>query len=202
MELSEPWVEALDLAWEAMRMGTTPVGSVVVDADGQIVARGRGRRYVRDPAPGQLSYSHLAHAELNALAQLSPTRRHEDLTVLTTLEPCILCMGAAVMATVGKVEYAGGDPYGGAARLELHNAHTARLMPRIVGPDPGPLGTIGALLHYAFYIERNPGGAVVEAYRRDLADFTREVDEAGMTGTVLRLKAEQRDLAQVLALVS
>jgi hypothetical protein len=75
-------------------------------------------------------------------------------------------------------------------------------MPRIVGPDPGPLGTIGALLHYAFYVERNPDGAVVDAYRQVLPDFIREVDDAGITGAVLRLKAEQRDLGQVLALVA
>ena len=184
-----------------MLVGTPPVGSVVINSDGEIVTRGRGRRYVRDPAQGQLSYSHLAHAELNALAQLPPTRRYEDLTVLTTLEPRILCMGAAVMATVGKVEYAGADPYGGAAHLQLKNAHTTRLMPHIVGPDGGSLGTIGALLHYAFYLERNPDGAVVDAYRQDLPDFVREVDEVGITGELLRLRAKQRELSEVLALV-
>ena len=124
VEFSEPWAVPLGLAWEAMLAGTTPVGSVVINTDGRIVTKGRGRRYVRDLAQGQLSYSHLAHAELNALAQLPPTSRYEDLTVLTTLEPCILCMGAAVMATVGRVEYAGADPYGGAAHLQLQNAHT------------------------------------------------------------------------------
>jgi tRNA(adenine34) deaminase len=202
VDLSESWAEALGLAWEAMNAGTTPVGSVVIDGDGQIVTRGRGRRYVRESAQGQLSYSHLAHAELNALAQLPPTRRHEGLTVLTTLEPCLLCMGAAVMATVGRVEYAGADPYGGAAHLALDNAHTARLMPQVIGPDPGPLGTVGALLHYAFYRERNPDGAVVNAYRLALPGFTREVDESGMTGEVLRLRVERRELSEVLALIS
>ena len=201
MEFSEPWIVALDLAWEAMLAGTTPVGCVVINRDGQIVTRGRGRRYVRDSAHGQLSYSHLAHAELNALAQLPPTRRYEDLTVLTTLEPCVLCMGAAVMATVGRVEYAGADPYGGAAHFQLKNAHTTRLMPQIVGPDNGPLGTIGALIHYAFYLERNPDGAVVDAYRQEMPDFVREVDETGTTEQVLRLKAEQRELSDLLALV-
>ena len=160
-----------------------------------------GRRYVREEAPGQLSYSHLAHAELNAQAQLPPTSRYEDLTVLTTLEPCILCMGAVVMATVGRVEYAGADPYGGAAHLRLENAHTTRLMPQVIGPDNGPLGTIGALIHYAFYVERNPAGAVVDAYRQDMPDFVREVDDAGMTGEVLRLNAGQRELSEVLALL-
>jgi len=200
--LSEPWGVALDLAWEAMVAGTTPVGCVVIDGDGVVVTRGRGRRYVQDPAGGQLSYSHLAHAELNALAQLPPTQRYEDLTVLTTLEPCILCVGAAIMATVGSVEYAGADPYGGAAHLRLDNAHTARLMPRIVGPDRGPLGTLGALLHYAFYLERNPHGAVVDAYRQELPEFVSGVDSTGITAEVLRLKARRRACSEVMALVS
>jgi tRNA(Arg) A34 adenosine deaminase TadA len=199
--LSEPWGVALDLAWEGMVAGTTPVGCVVIDGDGAVVTRGRGRRYDRDAARGQLSYSHLAHAELNALAQLPPTQRYEGLTVLTTLEPCILCVGAAIMATVGKVEYAGADPYGGAAHLVLKNAHTTRLMPQIIGPDRGALGTFGALLHYAFYLERNPHGAVVDAYRQDLPHFVRDVDSTGVTEEVLRLKAEQRARSEVMALI-
>jgi tRNA(Arg) A34 adenosine deaminase TadA len=198
--LSEPWGAALDLAWEAMVAGTTPVGCVVLDAKGQIATRGRGRRYVREPASGQLSYSHLAHAELNALAQLPPTQRYEDYVVLTTLEPCLLCVGAAVMATVGRVEYAGADPYGGAAHLQVKNAHTARLMPPINGPSEGPLGVVGALLHYAFYAERNPAGAVVAAYREAMPEFIREVDGNGMTTEVLRLKEERRRLVDLLAL--
>jgi len=75
-------------------------------------------------------------------------------------------------------------------------------MPRVTGPEPGPLGTIGALLHYAFYLERNPDGAVVDAYRQALTDFTREVDGSGVTEAVLQFRVEQRELWEVLALVS
>ena len=120
--------------------------------------------------------------------------------VLTTLEPCLLCMGAAVMATVGRVEYAGADPYGGAAHLEMQNVHTARLMPPVNGPSEGALGVIGALLHYAFYAERSPTGAVVTAYREAMPEFVRDVDGNGLTGEVLRLKKERRRLEEVLAL--
>ena len=58
-------------AWRGRRWlaGTTPVGCVVLDADGRGATRGRGRRYASDTVPGQLSNSHLAHAELNVLAQ-------------------------------------------------------------------------------------------------------------------------------------
>ncbi len=199
-DLTEPWVSALTLAWESMLAGTTPVGCVVLDGDKQVVTRGRGRRYALDGVQGQLSNSHLAHAELNALAQLGPTRRYEDHVVLTTLEPCVLCVGAAVMATVGRVEYAGADPYAGAAHLKLGNAHTARLMPVIVGPAEGTLGSLGALLHYAFYVERSPGGAVAAAYRESMPSFVAEFEGEGFTQEVLRLKSERRELADVMAL--
>jgi tRNA(Arg) A34 adenosine deaminase TadA len=199
--LTEPWAAAFSLAWEAMLAGTTPVGCVVVDGDGQVAACGRGRRYTLDHVPGQLSNSHLAHAELNALAQLGPTRRHEDHTVFTTLEPCLLCMGAVVMATVGRLEYAGADPYGGAAHLTLHNAHTARMMPHVIGPADGATGTLGALLHYAFYVERDSTGVVTAAYREAMPGFVATVDDTGLTQEVLRCKSLEADLADVLALL-
>jgi hypothetical protein len=104
------------------------------------------------------------------------------------------------MATVGRVEYAGADPYGGAAHLEMHNAHTARLTPPVNGPSEGALGVIGALFHYAFYAERNPTGAVVAAYREAMPDFVKDVDGNGLTTQVLRLKEQRRHLVDVLAL--
>lgn len=198
--LDQRWHAAFVLAWQSMVDGTTPVGAVVADASGSVVTTGRGRRYVRAQAAGQLSFSHLAHAELNALAQLSPTSRHEHHVVLTTLEPCLLCVGAAVMATVGRVEYAGADPYGGAAHVELKNVHTARLMPPISGPAEGLAGTLGALLHYAFYVERNPGGAVATAYRDFMPDFVAETEAKGLVRAVLALKSERATFERVLRL--
>jgi tRNA(Arg) A34 adenosine deaminase TadA len=47
------WERALELAWEAFCAGTTPVGAVVIDAAGGIVAEGRGRRYEPEGPPGQ-----------------------------------------------------------------------------------------------------------------------------------------------------
>ena len=42
---------------------------------------------------------------------------------------------------------------------------------------------------------------MVNAYRQDMPGFVREVDETGLSAEVLRLKAEQRETAEVLALV-
>ena len=51
------WERTLELAWDAFCAGTTPVGAVVIDAAGAIVAEGRGRRYEPAGPPGQLAGS-------------------------------------------------------------------------------------------------------------------------------------------------
>ena len=60
------WERTLELAWDAFCAGTTPVGAVVIDAAGAIVAEGRGRRYEPAAPPGQLAGSHVAHADAPA----------------------------------------------------------------------------------------------------------------------------------------
>jgi tRNA(Arg) A34 adenosine deaminase TadA len=111
------WDRALRLAWEGFRAQTTPVGAVVVDDQGTIIAEGRGRRYEATTPPGQLAGTHIAHPEVNVLAQLSAHRDWEHVLLLTTLEPCAMCHGAAVQSTVTGFAFAGRDPYAGTADL-------------------------------------------------------------------------------------
>ena len=162
---SEQWRTCLVLAVEAYGCGTTPVGALIVDGAGQEVARGRNARYA-DPAEGELAGSHLAHAEMAALAQLSSEHSYPEHTLFTSLEPCLMCAGAASMSQVGHVRFAGTDPYGGAAALLEHgNAHLRRELTRFEGPLDDPVGLFCAGLHVEFYLRRKPDGHVVAAYR-------------------------------------
>ena len=76
-ELPSPWLQAFELAWESYRAGSPPVGAVVLGPDGAVVARGRSRRSegAGSAPPNHLAGSRLAHAEINALAQL-PVDHH------------------------------------------------------------------------------------------------------------------------------
>ena len=105
--LAEPWRVALAEAWDAYAAGTVPVGAVVVDVAGRVVCRGRNR--VLDSAvAGQIGRSRLAHAEVNALLGLAGTTLDpRGLALYTTLEPCPLCVGAIVMANVGRASIVG-----------------------------------------------------------------------------------------------
>ena len=163
-DVPAPWRAALELAWAAYAAGTIPVGAVVTDAAGRIVAEGQNAVYRRAPDL-PLAGSHLAHAEVAALAGLSSEDAHEDLALYSTLEPCLLCAGAAVMSNVGRVHFAGVDPYGGATSFPPDlNAHVRRARTAFCGPLDDEVGMFAAAIHVDFFLRGKPDGHVVAAY--------------------------------------
>jgi tRNA(Arg) A34 adenosine deaminase TadA len=181
-ELEEPWRAALELAWEAYLVGTVPVGSVVAAADGTVVARGRNRIF--DPPGERLAGSRLAHAEVDALAQLPATERYRDHVLYSTLEPCLLCVAATLHTTVGRIEYATGDPFAGACNGEIDTAHWRRSAPEIVPPFGGWPGRLSAALQSAFWqahADHPRSAEIVQAFGEDSRGAgarVREVDDA------------------------
>jgi tRNA(Arg) A34 adenosine deaminase TadA len=164
-ELDEPWRASLELAWEAYLAGTIPVGSVVVAADGRIVARGRNRIF--DPPGHGLAGSRLAHAEVDALAQLPAAERYRDHVLYSTLEPCLLCTAAALLTTVGRIEYAASDPFGGACSGAIDTAHWRRSAPDIAAPLGGWPGRLSTALQSAVWLAHTDhprAGEILDAF--------------------------------------
>lgn len=142
-ELPLPWRACIEEAWTSFRNGSLPIGAVVVDADGTILARGRnrlGERHAASPhLPGTpyLTGNQLAHAEVNALLELGPDRDPPHVRLYTTTEPCPLCMGAARMSSVAHVAYASRDPWAGCANMADGVPYLALRGPTIEGPVAG-----------------------------------------------------------------
>jgi len=94
----------------AAAAGDVPVGAIVLDAAGDVVAAGHNAREAdQDPT---------AHAELVALRAASAAAaiwRLGGHVRVVTLEPCTVCAGATVLARVATVVYGAVDPRGGAA---------------------------------------------------------------------------------------
>jgi tRNA(adenine34) deaminase len=92
--------EALREAEQAGLAGETPIGAVVVH-NGIIVGRGRARHEER--------HSEIAHAELNALQEAEKyihDHIHDGVVLYSTVEPCVMCLGAVVMSDVDHVVFA------------------------------------------------------------------------------------------------
>src|SRR5512136_720559 len=118
--------EALQEATKGFEEGEVPVGAVVVDPAGAIVARAHNQPiFLNDPC---------AHAEILALRQAGifyKNYRMEGVTLVVTMEPCLMCIGAAVHARVARLVFGAPDPKGGAAGSLYNVPEDLRLNHRI-----------------------------------------------------------------------
>jgi tRNA(adenine34) deaminase len=109
--------QALSLAESALKAGDFPVGCVFV-YDHRVVARGF-RTGSADVAANEID-----HAEINALREyyrLPAGHIPEKTTVYCTLEPCLMCFAALVIAGVGRIVYAYEDAMGGGTSCRLQH---------------------------------------------------------------------------------
>jgi tRNA(adenine34) deaminase len=102
---------AIALAESAGEAGDVPVGAIVINAKGQVIAQASNRRE-RDQDP-------TAHAEVLALRQAGLARNNwhlTDCTLYVTLEPCAMCAGAIGLARITTLVYGADDLKAGAVR--------------------------------------------------------------------------------------
>jgi tRNA(adenine34) deaminase len=101
---------ALELAAQAASEDEIPVGAVVLDARGAIVAEGRNSR--------ETTHDPTGHAEVNALRGAAAALGSWNLdghTLVVTLEPCVMCAGAILQSRISRVVFGTWDEKAGAA---------------------------------------------------------------------------------------
>jgi tRNA(adenine34) deaminase len=117
---------ALGQARLAADHGDVPIGAVVLDRTGQVLAAAGNRREVdADPT---------AHAEVLALREAARTERSwrlADCTLVVTLEPCTMCAGALVLARVSRLVFGAYDPKAGAVASLFDVVRDPRLNHRV-----------------------------------------------------------------------
>lgn len=114
--------EALKEAEDAGRRDEVPIGACLIDSQGKVVAKaGNNKEQTHNPT---------GHAEILVLNQISQDRgdwRLNDLTLVVTLEPCLMCMGALWQARIGALVFGAYDPKGGAISLGYDSHKDKRL---------------------------------------------------------------------------
>jgi tRNA(adenine34) deaminase len=101
---------ALDEAARAIEHGDVPIGAVLLDPDGEVVAADHNRREELADAT--------AHAEMLVLSARSRdlgSWRLDGHTLVVTLEPCAMCAMAAVWSRIESIVFGASDPKAGAA---------------------------------------------------------------------------------------
>lgn len=114
--------KAITLAQAGERLGEVPIGALVVDENGIIIASATNLR--------EKNNSVICHAEIIALHRACKKRKSWRLngcTLYVTLEPCFMCAGALVQSRISKVVFGTADPKGGALGSLCNLASDIRL---------------------------------------------------------------------------
>ncbi|MFG6402070.1 tRNA adenosine(34) deaminase TadA [Microbacterium sp. P04] len=141
---------ALELAEIAGNAGDVPVGAVVMDASGVVIAEGQNLREVdHDPT---------AHAEVVALRRAAAAVGSWHLagcTLVVTLEPCLMCAGALLQARVSRLVFGAWDDKAGAAG-SMYDVVRDRRLPYRAEVVAGVLAPEASALLQTFFADRRP----------------------------------------------
>jgi tRNA(adenine34) deaminase len=146
--LKAQWMQAaLALAAQAAQAGEVPIGALVV-LDNRIVGRGFNQtRQLHDPS---------AHAEILAMRSACATLGNERLvgaTLICTLEPCVMCVGALLHARIAHLVYGANEPKTGAcgSAFDLLSEPAHQHQPTL---EKGVLAAESAQLLRQFFAQR------------------------------------------------
>jgi tRNA(adenine34) deaminase len=106
--------QAIEVALLAERGGNPPVGAVIT-LDGKVVAKGGAANWVP-------KFDATRHAEMEALRSVPEDlwKSANEMSLYTTLEPCLMCFSAILLHGVGRVVFGASDGYGGATYVQPH----------------------------------------------------------------------------------
>ncbi len=127
---------ACEQALKSYREGGIPVGAVMVE-NGKVIAVGHNRR-VQDNDP-------VAHGEINCIRNAGRRTRYENVTLYTTLSPCMMCAGSIIQFGIKRVVVGEDRSYRGYIRLLrdcgvevllLDDENCRRLMEEFIADHP------------------------------------------------------------------
>ena len=107
--------KALEQAKKALSAGEFPVGCVIVSRDRVLVTG--SRKGTAGDFPNEID-----HAEMIALKRLSDLKMspgENKIILFTTLEPCLMCLGASMLSSIHEIVYAYEDVMGGGTRCDI-----------------------------------------------------------------------------------
>ena len=117
---------AISLASEVKSSGDVPVGALIVNDNGEILSSGKNERE-KDNDP-------TAHAEIVAIRKASEklgSWRLDELTLIVTLEPCVMCAGAILQSRIKRLVFGAFDQKAGAAGSSLDVLRDTRALSKV-----------------------------------------------------------------------
>ncbi len=118
--------QAISLAQEVKSSGDVPVGALIINEAGEVLSSGKNEREkYNDPT---------AHAEIVAIRKASEklgSWRLDNLTLIVTLEPCVMCAGAILQSRIKRLVFGAFDQKAGAVGSSLDVIRGVRALSKV-----------------------------------------------------------------------
>ena len=118
--------QVISLAHEVKSSGDVPVGALIVNEAGEIISFGKNER--------EKDNDSTAHAEIVAIrgaGEKLGSWRLDDLTLIVTLEPCVMCAGAILQSRIKRLVFGAFDQKAGAVGSSLDVIRDARALSKV-----------------------------------------------------------------------
>jgi len=137
---------------------------------------------------------------MNALACLDLDRgTGEELSLYTTMEPCLMCASTIVMVRIGQVHYAVADPmFEGLHEFLTGYPYCAERIPRRYGPLDGPMSVFAGLLPLIFNMTWTPQGRWMRLHRSLFPDHHRVASDMISSRRLAGLAAQGSTVSEAI----
>lgn len=173
------WQECFRESWKSFQEGSRPIGAIITDKEGTILARGKSAVFntLNDSV---ISNNELAHAEINALLKLD-NRVHtirNTYALYSTMEPCPLCFGAFYMSGIRKLKFAANDKWAGSTNLKNSTPYMGLKPIQLEGPFQS-LEQLSIVLnvYFEFSIHAGKASKVTESWKEDYPEAVELAEE-------------------------
>lgn len=109
-DLNTEWKKCFSLAWQSYCHCNNPIGAIITNTKGNIISMNRNGGKTIFP-------KRMSHAEINAISNLNSDVDMENLTLYSTLEPCVMCFSTIYVQKIKKIRFGCIDPHAGGTFL-------------------------------------------------------------------------------------
>ena len=118
--------QAIAITQEVKSSGDVPVGALIVNESGEILSTGKNER-----EKGNDSTAHAEIVAIRGAGEKLGSWRLDDLTLVVTLEPCVMCAGAILQSRIKRLVFGAFDQKAGAVGSSLDVIRDARVLSKV-----------------------------------------------------------------------
>ena len=198
-DLPEQWKAVFEEAWRSLQKGNVPSGSVIYDKHGNFIAS--SHNLFRESAANPYT----AHSCINAINQIDQksVESSEEMVLYTSMEPCLMCLGAVVISNIKEIHAAARDLFYGASHCLYDDASLISSNISYYA-ESGDIEFFQIVLQSCFEIQmiaRKHSPCILECHRRANGSAVEVAEKLHLRRTLQQMSYQNRKCSEVYDMI-